>query len=249
MSASDLIEFVQQLRLDVDAMGDARVREVVGKVLNLVESVVVENHRLLDENQRLREIIRQLKGEPPSAAAPSRSPKGDVSSEKERKQRPPPSGGSPRADHRSFRDIRVDEEIVCAVDPASLPPDATSHWLRRRGCAGSSNSEPQHPLPVGNLGFAFAGTDARRTAARGDRRVWPGTEGFAGLAEVRGRDQPAAGPRVRGALRRCDLARQRIEYRTGRGGVISRREGGDFPGGVGGDDLPAHRRYLRPRGR
>ncbi len=125
MSASDLIEFVQQLRLDVDAMGDARVREVVGKVLNLVESVVVENHRLLDENQRLREIIRQLKGEPPSAAAPSRSPKGDVSSEKERKQRPPPSGGSPRADHRSFRDIRVDEEIVCAVDPASLPPDAT----------------------------------------------------------------------------------------------------------------------------
>ena len=55
-------EYVQQLRLDVDSLADARVREVVGKVLNLVETVVVENGRLQDENQRLREIIRQLKG-------------------------------------------------------------------------------------------------------------------------------------------------------------------------------------------
>jgi hypothetical protein len=124
MGISDLTEFVQELRLDVDAMADARVREIVGKVLNLVETVVVENRRLQDENQRLREIIRQLKGEPPPGTAPSRSPTRDVSSEKERKQRTPPSGGPSRADRRSFRDIRVDEEIVCAVDPASLPPDA-----------------------------------------------------------------------------------------------------------------------------
>ena len=124
MGISDLTDYVQQLRLDVDAFVDARVREVVGKVLNLVESVVVENGRLQEEIQRLREIIRQLKGEPPPAAAPSRSPARNTSSEKERKQRTPPSGGSPRADRRSFRDIRVDEESVCPVDPARLPPDA-----------------------------------------------------------------------------------------------------------------------------
>src|SRR5208282_3483116 len=124
MCASDLVEFVQQLRLDVDAMAEAGVREVVGKVLNLVETVVVENRRLEEEIQRLREIIRQLKGEPPSSTAPRRSPTGDVSSEKERRQRTSPSDGPPRADRRSFREIRVDEEVIRHVDPPRRPDDA-----------------------------------------------------------------------------------------------------------------------------
>ena len=42
MSASDLTEYVQQLRLDGDGLADARGREVIGKVLNLVEAVVAE---------------------------------------------------------------------------------------------------------------------------------------------------------------------------------------------------------------
>jgi hypothetical protein len=125
MSASELTEFVQQLRLDVDAFADARVREVVGRLLNLVEAVVVENRRLQDEIQHLREIIRKLKGEPPPVAKPSPSPTRDISSEKERRQRKRPSRGSPRADRRSFRDIHVDEEIVCPVDPSRRPDDAT----------------------------------------------------------------------------------------------------------------------------
>ena len=36
----DLTEYVQQLRLDVDSLADARVGEIIGKVLNLVEAVV-----------------------------------------------------------------------------------------------------------------------------------------------------------------------------------------------------------------
>jgi Transposase IS66 family len=124
MNVSDLLEYVQQFRLDGDTLADPRIREVVGKVLNLVEAVIVESRRLEEEIQHLREIIRQLKGEPPSSAAPSRSPARNVSSEKERQQRTSPSVGPPRGDRRSFRDIRVDEEIVCPVDPASLPPDA-----------------------------------------------------------------------------------------------------------------------------
>jgi len=124
MGTSDLTAYVQQLRLDADALADARVREVLGKVLNLVETVVVENRRLQDESQRLREIIRQLKGEPPSATVPSRSPARDISSEKERRQHRSPPNGSPRADRRSFRDIRVDEEAIRHVDLARRPPDA-----------------------------------------------------------------------------------------------------------------------------
>ena len=124
MSASDLTEYVQQLRLDVDSLADARVGEIVGKVLNLVEAVVAEDRRLREENQGLREIIRQLKGKSPSPARPSPSPSRDVSSEKERQKRRPPSRGVPRADGRGFRDVHVHKEIICPVDPASLPPDA-----------------------------------------------------------------------------------------------------------------------------
>ena len=39
MSASDLTEYVQQLRLDGDGLADARGREVIGRVLNLVEAL------------------------------------------------------------------------------------------------------------------------------------------------------------------------------------------------------------------
>jgi hypothetical protein len=124
MNVSELLECVQQFRLDGDALAEPRIREVVGKVLNLVEAVIVENRRMEEEIQHLQEIIRELRGEPPSFAGPSRSAARNVSSEKERRQRTSPSHGSPRADRRSFRDIRVDEEIVCPVDPASLPPDA-----------------------------------------------------------------------------------------------------------------------------
>jgi hypothetical protein len=124
MCAPDLAEYVKQLRLDVESLADAHVREVVGKVLNLVEAVVAEDRRLGEEIQRLREIIRRLKGDPPCGATSSQAPARDISSEKERRKRASPSHGSPRADRRSFREIRVDEEIVCPVDAARLPSDA-----------------------------------------------------------------------------------------------------------------------------
>jgi hypothetical protein len=125
VSASDLTEYVQQLRLDGEALTDARVREVFGKVLNLVEAVIVENRRLLEEKQRLEEIIRRLKGERPSGTAPSRPPTRDVSSEKERRRRASRPDGPLHRDRRSFRDIHVDEEVVCPVDVARRPADAT----------------------------------------------------------------------------------------------------------------------------
>jgi hypothetical protein len=124
MSASDLTEYVQQLRLDGDALADVRAREVVGKVLNLVEAVVVENRRVLEENQHLRAILRQLQGERPSSAPRSRPPARDVSSEKERRKRRSRARAPRRADGRTFRDIRVDEEIVRPVAAARLPSDA-----------------------------------------------------------------------------------------------------------------------------
>ncbi len=127
MDTAELTQQVERLRLDVDIVADPRVREVVILALNLVETVAAENRRLLDENQKFKEIIRQLRGEPPTSTAPrtstSTSTPRNVSSEKERRQRehgPKP----PRTDQRSFRDITVHEEILCPVEPARRPPDA-----------------------------------------------------------------------------------------------------------------------------
>ena len=112
MSASDLTEYVQQLRLDEDPLADARVREVVGKVLNLVEAVGCREPPPTGENQHLREIIRQLKGESTPAARPSRRRHG-ISRPRKTAATHAPVAWFPRADRRSFRDIRVDEEIIC----------------------------------------------------------------------------------------------------------------------------------------
>jgi Transposase IS66 family len=127
MDTTEFTQRAQQLRLDADSVADPRVREVVVMALNLVEAVATENRRLLEENQKLKEIVRQLKGDPPtssgSRAPTSASKPRNVSSEKERRQR---DRGSkpPRTDQRSFRDIHVHEEIPCPVEPARRPADA-----------------------------------------------------------------------------------------------------------------------------
>jgi hypothetical protein len=159
MDASGLVEFVQQLRLDVEGIADPVLRNVVQQVFNLVEDVVQHNQRLHEENIRLRDEIARLRellqkagvkpppskplatnpagnpdaltnargsaaSNPADASATSRpasKPSKDLSSEKERRSREP---RQTRADRRSFRPVRVDRDVVCPVDPTTLPPDA-----------------------------------------------------------------------------------------------------------------------------
>ena len=167
MGASDLTEYVQQLRLDGDALADARVREVIGKVLNLVEAVVVENRRLQDENQRLREIIRQLKGEAiPSATAVPFAGAGYLVRERTAATYAPAAWFPRRRPPELSRHSRGRGNRLPRRSGASASRRQVCR-LRRRGCAGSSHPEPQHPLPSGALGFAVAGTAAWRTAAAG----------------------------------------------------------------------------------
>ena len=154
MDASELIQFVQQLRLDVKGIADPALGKVLQQVFNLIEEVVQHNQRLRDDNARLRaenvglrELLQEAGVKPPTTnvignpTAPANamgSAAGNVegasagnspdvkqsknhSSEKERRAREP---RQPRADRRSFRPVRVDRDVVCPVDPASLPPDA-----------------------------------------------------------------------------------------------------------------------------
>lgn len=135
MDASELAQFVQQMRLDINALPDPNVHAIVSQVLNLVEEVVHTNDHLRHENQslhdeilRLGQLIRKLKGLPPdSATKPAATrppPPGNRSSEKERRRRQRQKR-RPRTDGRSFRNVDVDRDVVCPVDPATLPSDAT----------------------------------------------------------------------------------------------------------------------------
>lgn len=106
--------------LQLDQITDPQyAREVIQRLLNLVETLSAEVDRLKAETQQQRDEINRLKGEqgrpnlpPPRPSAP------DVSSEAER--------CVPRGRVRQAKNARIviDREVLRAVDPALLPPDA-----------------------------------------------------------------------------------------------------------------------------
>src|SRR2546427_12400153 len=107
--------------LALHSIADEQARELVRRLLNLLEDVRAELRAAQAEIQRLRNEINRLKGEQGDPAiqpnAPHPPPK-DLSSEQER--RTPKAWSKGRKTER----IPIDREQVMAVEPASLPPDA-----------------------------------------------------------------------------------------------------------------------------
>ena len=105
----------------VAGIQDARARQVIALLLNLVEDLKQENRELRAENQRLRDENQRLKGEQgqpvvqPNAAGRAAA---DHSSEQERRQ--------PKDWHKGSKQDRIvpDREQTLRVDPALLPADA-----------------------------------------------------------------------------------------------------------------------------
>ena len=107
--------------LDLFSIADERARELVQRLLNLLEGVMADLRAAQAENQRLRDEINRLKGEQGAPAIKPNTPQAHPkhhSSEKERRQ--PKSWAK---DHKTDR-IAIDREQVAQIDPTHLPLDA-----------------------------------------------------------------------------------------------------------------------------
>ncbi len=107
--------------LDLHSIADAQARELVRRLLNLLEDVRADLRAAQAEIQRLRNEINRLKGEqgqPTIKPNTPQPPPKDLSSEQER--RTPKAWSKGRKTDR----IPIDRAQVVQVDPDRLPSDA-----------------------------------------------------------------------------------------------------------------------------
>ena len=107
--------------LDLHSIVDEQARELVRRLLNVLEDVMADLRAAQAENQRLRDEINRLKGEqgrPKVQSNTPQPPRTDHSSEQERHR------SKPWSKRRKTDRIPIDREQVVEVDPDRLPPDA-----------------------------------------------------------------------------------------------------------------------------
>ncbi len=106
--------------LDLTRITDEGTRELVVRLLNLIETLAADLRAAQTENQRLRDENNRLKGEQGQPKIKPNKPleSTDHSSEKERRK---PKGWSKG---NKINSIAIDREQLLEVDRDSLPPDA-----------------------------------------------------------------------------------------------------------------------------
>jgi hypothetical protein len=107
--------------LDLSRIPDENTRELIGRLLNLIEKQAADLRDAQQEIQRLRDEVNRLKGEQGKPKIKGNTPKPpaeDHSSEKERKKA--------RQRHKSSKnaEIPIDREQKLEVDKGLLPEDA-----------------------------------------------------------------------------------------------------------------------------
>ena len=107
--------------VNLDAITDPAARQVIGQLLNLIETLVAENQALRAENQQLRDENARLKGGSGKPDVKPPTPAPDHSSERERHT------PKPRQKGRKLGILAPTRMERCVVDPATLPPDAIRH--------------------------------------------------------------------------------------------------------------------------
>jgi len=108
--------------LDLNAIQDENARQLIRRLLNLIEKLTADLRDAQAEIQALRDEINHLKGEQGKPKVKANKPKpveaSNHSSEKERKK--------PGVRHKSSKkaEIKIDREEVVKVQPEKLPVDA-----------------------------------------------------------------------------------------------------------------------------
>src|SRR6266511_8855 len=110
--------------INLDAISDPAARQIIGHLLNVIETLHAEVVQLHAENQQLRDELARLKGGPgkPDVKPPTPpAPPHDHSSERERHT------PTPRQKGRKLGILVPTRTERCVVDRATLPPDAIRH--------------------------------------------------------------------------------------------------------------------------
>jgi hypothetical protein len=109
--------------LDLGQIQDEGARELIVRLMNLVEKLSADLREAQAENQRLRDEVARLKGEKgkPNIKPNASSGNRNYSSEKERKK--PKAPNSEPKEPKQER-LKIDREETLKVDPALLPEDA-----------------------------------------------------------------------------------------------------------------------------
>jgi hypothetical protein len=83
MNLNDIKNILRNLHINIDEIISPKIKAIVIKLQNLIESLAKDNQKLKDENQKLKDEINLLKGE---QATPEFKPKKlkNISSESER---------------------------------------------------------------------------------------------------------------------------------------------------------------------
>ena len=119
MFAKQLLLSVEDL--DLTAIHEENARELIKRLLNLVEQLSADLRNSQAESQRLRDEVNRLKGEqgkPEIKGNLAKAPSRDHSSERERYK------ARPRHKSKKKVEIKIDQEQEVDVDRSRLPPDA-----------------------------------------------------------------------------------------------------------------------------
>jgi hypothetical protein len=107
--------------VDLSSIQDENARQLIVRLMNLIEAVTTDLRDAQAEIQRLRDENNRLKGEqgkPKIKANTPKPPRVDYSSEKERRK------PKPRQKQAKKEKLEIHREQTLIVDKASLPPDA-----------------------------------------------------------------------------------------------------------------------------
>ena len=99
--------------IDFNQIEDEKMRQLVSRLLNIIEDLSANVHRLQEENQRLRDEINRLKGEQGKPEIKPKKSKRDHSSEKERHRPKSHRKGSKRSEIKIDRFSPRGKPLLC----------------------------------------------------------------------------------------------------------------------------------------